>query len=53
MTRPITGNWRTLEVVCHLVDSEQAWSHRMKCVIAEEKPLLIGYVESAFTASPD
>jgi len=48
---PIPGKWSTLEVVCHLVDSEQAWCHRMKRVIAEEKPLLIGYDESRFTAS--
>ena len=49
--RPVPGKWSTLEVVCHLVDSEQAWCHRMKRVIAEEKPLLIGYDESRFTAS--
>jgi uncharacterized damage-inducible protein DinB len=49
--RPIAGKWSTLEVVCHLVDSEQAWCHRMKRVIAEERPLLIGYDESRFTAS--
>jgi hypothetical protein len=49
--RPIAGRWSTNEVVCHLVDSEQAWCHRMKRVIAEEKPLIIGYDESRFTAT--
>jgi DinB superfamily len=49
--RPIPDKWSTLEVVCHLVDSEQAWCHRMKRVIAEERPLLIGYDESRFTVS--
>jgi uncharacterized damage-inducible protein DinB len=49
--RPVPGKWSTLEVVCHLVDSEQAWCHRMKRVIAEERPLLIGYDESRFTRS--
>ena len=49
--RPITDKWSILEVVCHLVDSEQAWCHRMKRVIVEERPLLIGYDESRFTAS--
>ena len=49
--RPIADKWSTLEVVCHLVDSEQAWCHRMKRVIVEERPLLIGYDESRFTAS--
>jgi len=48
--RPVPGKWSTLEVVCHLVDSEQAWCHRMKRVIVEERPLLIGYDESRFTA---
>jgi DinB superfamily len=40
--RPLPGRWSTLEVVCHLVDSEQAWCHRMKRVIAEDRPLIIG-----------
>jgi hypothetical protein len=48
--RPVPRKWSTLEVICHLVDSEQAWCHRMKRVIAEENPLLIGYDESRFTA---
>jgi len=51
LTRPVPGRWSTLEVVCHLVDSEQAWCHRMKRVIAEGKPLLIGYDESRFAAA--
>jgi hypothetical protein len=49
--RPIPGKWSTFEVICHLADSEQAWCHRMKRVIAEERPLLIGYDEGRFTAS--
>jgi hypothetical protein len=49
--RPVRGQWSTLEVVCHLVDSDQAWIHRMKRVIAEDRPLLIGYDESRFAAA--
>jgi hypothetical protein len=49
--RPVAGRWSTLEVVCHLVDSEQAWCHRMKRVIAEDRPLLIGYDESRFASA--
>ena len=48
VSRPVPGKWSTLEVVCHLVDSDQAWIHRMKRVIAEDRPLLIGYDESRF-----
>ena len=49
--RPVPGKWSTLEVVCHLVDSEQAYCHRMKRVIAEARPLLIGYDETRFAAT--
>jgi DinB superfamily len=49
--RPVAGKWSTLEVVCHLVDSEQAWCHRMKRVIVEDRPLLIGYDETRFTGA--
>jgi uncharacterized damage-inducible protein DinB len=49
--RPIPGKWSILEVVCHLADSDQAWAHRIKRAIAEEKPLLIGYDETRFAAT--
>jgi len=49
--RPVPGKCSTLEVICHLVDSEQAWCHRMKRVIAEERPLLISYDESKFSCA--
>jgi uncharacterized damage-inducible protein DinB len=49
--RPVPGRWSTLEVVCHLVDSDQIGCHRMKRVIAEDRPLLIGYDETRFTAT--
>jgi uncharacterized damage-inducible protein DinB len=52
-SRPVAGKWSTLEVIAHLVDSEQAWCHRMKRVIAEERPLIIGYDETRFTAALD
>jgi hypothetical protein len=49
--RPVAGKWSTLEVVCHLVDSEQMCCHRMKRVIAEENPLIINCDETRFTIS--
>jgi uncharacterized damage-inducible protein DinB len=49
--RPVPGKWSVLEVICHLADSEQAWCHRMKRVIAEPRPLLIGYDERRFAAT--
>jgi uncharacterized damage-inducible protein DinB len=49
--RPVPGRWSTLEVVAHLCDSDQAYCHRIKRAIAEDRPLLIGYDETRFTAS--
>lgn len=51
--RPVPGTWSTLEVVGHLADSEQAWCHRIKRVIAEDRPLLIGYDETRLAAALD
>jgi len=51
LKRPVPGKWSTQEVVCHLSDSEQAWVHRMKRVIAEKRPLFIGYDETHFAAA--
>lgn len=48
---PVPGTWSILEVVCHLADSEQAYCHRMKRVIAEDNPLLPGYDETRFAGS--
>lgn len=39
--RPISGQWSTLEVVCHLADSEALFAERMKRVLAEERPPLL------------
>ena len=39
--RPIPGQWSTLEVVCHLADSEALFSERMKRVLCEDRPPLL------------
>ncbi len=49
--RPVPGRWSTLEVVGHLVDTDQTLCHRIKRTIAEEKPLLIGFDADRFAAA--
>jgi uncharacterized damage-inducible protein DinB len=49
--RPIAGKWSTLEVVCHLADFDPILADRMKRVIAEDKPQLIGADENRFAAA--
>src|SRR5262245_30911693 len=49
--RPVAGKWSTLEVVCHLSDFEPVYADRMKRVIAEERPALLGADEKKFAAA--
>ena len=39
ISRPITGKWSVLEVVCHLVDTDANIAHRIKRVLSEERPV--------------
>jgi hypothetical protein len=45
---PIPGKWSTQQVVIHLMDSDLIATDRMKRIIAEDNPTLIGYDESRF-----
>jgi hypothetical protein len=49
--RPVAAKWSTLEVVCHLADFEPIMADRMKRVVAEERPQLIGADEKRFAAA--
>jgi putative acetyltransferase len=39
--RPVAGRWSTLEVVCHVSDSEQFFADRLKRTLALDRPLLV------------
>src|SRR5262249_37915406 len=49
--RPVPGKMSTLEVVAHLADFDPVYVDRMKRVIAEDKPTLIGADENRFKAA--
>jgi uncharacterized damage-inducible protein DinB len=49
--RPVAGKWSTLEVVCHLADFDPILADRMKRVLAEDKPQLLGADEQRFAAA--
>jgi uncharacterized damage-inducible protein DinB len=38
VARPILGKWSVLEVICHLADTDANIAHRLKRVLAEERP---------------
>lgn len=48
---PVAGAWSIQQIVFHLMDSDLIGSDRMKRVIAEDRPQLIAYDESAFARS--
>jgi len=45
---PVPGTWSIQQLVHHVLDSDLIAVHRMKRIIAEERPLLIGYDETLF-----
>jgi hypothetical protein len=47
---PVPNSWSIAQIVIHLMDSDLIASDRMKRIIAEENPTLIGFDESAFAA---
>jgi uncharacterized damage-inducible protein DinB len=51
IARPIAGKMSALEVVCHLSDFDPIYADRMKRVIAEDNPTLVGADENRFLAA--
>jgi hypothetical protein len=47
---PVPGRWSLRTLAVHVMDSDQFALGRMKRIIAEDNPLLIGYDENAFAA---
>ena len=46
--RPAPGKWSAHEVVCHCADSEMNGAMRLRYVLAEKDPLLMGYDQDAW-----
>lgn len=51
LARPVPGTWSIQQIVLHLLDSDLVIADRMKRIIAEENPALIGFDESKFAAA--
>lgn len=51
LATPVPGKWSTQQVIIHLMDSDLVGAERMKRVIATQRPLLLGYDETAFAQS--
>jgi hypothetical protein len=44
------GKWSMHDVVAHLADSEIVWGWRLRLVVAEDRPVITGYDQDAWTA---
>jgi uncharacterized damage-inducible protein DinB len=47
-TDPALGLWSIQQIVMHMLDADLIWCARMKSIIAEENPRILGYDESKF-----
>lgn len=52
VAEPVPGTWSLHQIAIHMLDSDLIGSDRMKRIAAMDKPLLIGYDESAFARLP-
>ena len=46
--RPAPGKWTPREIVHHLADSEMTSAIRLRRLVAEENPLIVGYDQEEF-----
>jgi hypothetical protein len=46
---PVPGTWSIQQIVIHLMDSDLIAGDRMKRVIAEDRPTLLGYNETLYS----
>ncbi len=47
--RPGTGKWSVHEIICHCADSETNAAMRLRYLVAEKEPLIVGYDQDVWT----
>jgi hypothetical protein len=47
--RPAAGEWSPSEVLNHLADSDLVFSVRVRMMVTQDRPLLVGYDQEAWT----
>lgn len=51
--RPAPGKWSVHEIICHCADSEMNAASRIRYVLCEEKPLIVGYDQDRWAEALD
>lgn len=49
--RPAPGEWSVHEIVCHCADTEALVATRIRMLVVEREPLIVGIDQDAWTAS--
>ncbi|MGA9529875.1 MAG: DinB family protein [Terriglobales bacterium] len=49
--RVIPGKWTANEIIGHLVDSEWVYGYRLRLILCEDEPNILGYKQDAWVAS--
>jgi len=50
-SRPFQGKWTANEVIGHLSDSEWVYGYRLRVILCEDKPIILGTRQDAWVAS--
>ena len=51
--RPPSGEWSAHEIACHCADSETNAAARIRYLLSEKEPLILGYDENAWAVTFD
>jgi hypothetical protein len=49
-TRPFEGKWTPNEIIGHLTDSEWVYGHRLRLILCEDNPIILGIDQEAWVA---
>ena len=49
-TRPFEGKWTPNEVIGHLVDSEWVYGYRLRLILSEDNPTILGTAQDSWVA---
>src|SRR5512137_963938 len=49
-TRPLEGKWTTNEIIGHLVDSEWVYGFRLRLILCEDNPTILGMNQDSWVA---
>ncbi len=50
-TRPFEGKWTPLEVIGHLIDGEWVYGYRMRLILSENTPTILGMDQDLWVAA--